>query len=62
MTTTNALSGQHVIVIGTGYAGLMCALQLAPAVRVTLVDPAGYFTERVALRHPGTAARIVGAS
>ena len=47
MTTTNALSGQHVIVIGAGYAGLMCALQLAPAVRVTLVDPAGYFTERI---------------
>jgi NADH dehydrogenase len=47
MTTTNALSGQHVIVIGAGYAGLMCALQLAPAVRVTLVDPAGYVTERI---------------
>jgi NADH dehydrogenase len=47
MTTTNALSGQHVIVTGAGYAGLMCALQLAPAVRVTLVDPAGYFTERI---------------
>src|ERR1700722_5676343 len=46
-TTTNALSGQHVIVIGAGYAGLMCALQLAPAVQVTLVDPAGYFTERI---------------
>jgi malic enzyme len=29
ITTTNALSGQHVIVIGAGYAGLMCALQLA---------------------------------
>lgn len=47
MTTTSAVSGQHVIVIGAGYVGLMCALQLAPAVRVTLVDPAGYFTERV---------------
>ena len=46
-TTTNALSGQHVIVIGAGYAGLMCALQLAPAVQVTLVNPAGYFTERI---------------
>jgi NADH:ubiquinone reductase (H+-translocating) len=62
MTPTNALSGQHVIAIGAGYAGLMCALQLAPAVRVTLVDPAGYLTERVAVRHPGAAARIVGAS
>jgi 2-polyprenyl-6-methoxyphenol hydroxylase-like FAD-dependent oxidoreductase len=36
----NALSDQHVIVIGAGYAGLMCALRLAPQVRVTLVDPA----------------------
>ena len=47
MTNTNGLSGQHVIVIGAGYAGLMCALQLAPGARVTLVDPAGHFTERV---------------
>src|ERR1039458_6427623 len=58
MTSTNALSGQHVIVIGAGYAGLMCALQLAPSVRVTLVDPAGHFTERIrshelAARRPG---------
>jgi NADH dehydrogenase len=47
MTNKNAPSDQHVIVIGAGYAGLMCALQLAPHVRVTLVDPAGHFTERV---------------
>jgi NADH:ubiquinone reductase (H+-translocating) len=47
MMNKNALSDQHVIVIGAGYAGLMCALQLAPHVRVTLVDPAGHFTERV---------------
>ena len=47
MTNKNALSDQHVIVIGAGYAGLMCAPQLAPHVRVTLVDPAGHFTERV---------------
>jgi NADH dehydrogenase FAD-containing subunit len=47
MTNTNGLSGQHVIVIGAGYAGLMCALQLAPGARVTLVDPAGHFTERI---------------
>jgi NADH dehydrogenase FAD-containing subunit len=47
MTNTNGLSVQHVIVIGAGYAGLMCALQLAPGARVTLVDPAGHFTERI---------------
>ena len=40
MANKNALSDQHVIVIGAGYAGLMCALRLAPQVRVTLVDPA----------------------
>ena len=45
--TKNTSSDQHVIVIGAGYAGLMCALQLAPQVRVTLVNPAGHFTERV---------------
>jgi predicted flavoprotein YhiN len=41
MANKNALSDQHVIVIGAGYAGLMCAPRLAPQVRVTLVDPAG---------------------
>lgn len=35
--------------IGAGYAGLMCALRLAPYAHVTLVDPADRFTERVRL-------------
>ena len=47
MRNKNAPSDQHVIVIGAGYAGLMCALQLAPHARVTLVGPAGHFTERI---------------
>jgi len=47
MTNTNALSGQHVIVLGAGYAGLMRALQLAPHARVSLVEPGGHFTERI---------------
>ncbi|MEU8827609.1 FAD-dependent oxidoreductase [Streptomyces sp. NPDC048636] len=39
---------QHVVV-GAGYAGLLAALRLAPHARVTLVDPAAHFTERVRL-------------
>ncbi|MFE7129642.1 NAD(P)/FAD-dependent oxidoreductase [Streptomyces sp. NPDC057638] len=39
--------GQRVVVLGAGYAGLMAALRLAPHARVTLVDPADRFTERV---------------
>ncbi|WP_330174322.1 FAD-dependent oxidoreductase [Streptomyces sp. NBC_01498] len=35
--------------VGAGYAGLMCALRLAPYAHVTLVDPADRFTERVRL-------------
>lgn len=35
--------------VGAGYAGLMCALRLAPYTHVTLVDPADRFTERVRL-------------
>jgi NADH:ubiquinone reductase (H+-translocating) len=35
--------------MGAGYAGLRAALTLAPHVRVTLIDPAGHFTERVRL-------------
>lgn len=40
---------QRVVVVGAGYAGLMCALRLAPYARVTLVDPADRFTERIRL-------------
>ncbi|MEV0780745.1 FAD-dependent oxidoreductase [Streptomyces sp. NPDC050428] len=40
---------QRVVVVGAGYAGLMCALRLARHARVTLVDPADRFTERVRL-------------
>ena len=47
MTNKNAPPDQHVIVIGAGYAGRMCALQFAPHALVALVDPAGHFTERV---------------
>ncbi|MFJ2650196.1 NAD(P)/FAD-dependent oxidoreductase [Streptomyces sp. NPDC087420] len=42
-------SAHHVVVLGAGYGGLMAALRLAPHTRVTLVDPAGHFTERVRL-------------
>ncbi|MFD3924036.1 NAD(P)/FAD-dependent oxidoreductase [Streptomyces sp. NPDC058595] len=40
---------KRVVVVGAGYAGLMCALRLAPHAHVTLVDPADRFTERVRL-------------
>jgi NADH:ubiquinone reductase (H+-translocating) len=40
---------QHVIVLGAGYGGLIAAFRLAPAARVTLIDPSGHFTERVRL-------------
>lgn len=59
MTPTNvpsAPSGKHspsgkqrIVVVGAGYAGLMCALRVAPYARVTLVDPADRFTERIRL-------------
>lgn len=35
--------------VGAGYAGLMCALRVAPHAHVTLVDPADRFTERIRL-------------
>ncbi|WP_329034832.1 FAD-dependent oxidoreductase [Streptomyces sp. NBC_01725] len=40
---------KRVVVVGAGYAGLMCALRLARHAHVTLVDPADRFTERVRL-------------
>nr|EIF91683.1 FAD-dependent pyridine nucleotide-disulfide oxidoreductase [Streptomyces tsukubensis NRRL18488] len=43
-------------VLGAGYGGLLAALRLAPHARVTLVDPADRFTERVRL-HERAAAR-----
>ncbi|MFD7959752.1 NAD(P)/FAD-dependent oxidoreductase [Streptomyces zaomyceticus] len=39
----------RVLVLGAGYSGLMTALRLGPHARVTLVDPADHFTERVRL-------------
>lgn len=42
-------TGHRVVVLGAGYGGLMAALRLAPHAQVTLVDPAGHFTERVRL-------------
>ncbi|MFJ4922224.1 NAD(P)/FAD-dependent oxidoreductase [Streptomyces sp. NPDC088725] len=49
MTTQQRHHDSDVLVLGAGYAGLMAALSLAPHARVTLVDPAGHFTERVRL-------------
>jgi NADH dehydrogenase FAD-containing subunit len=40
---------ENVVVVGAGYAGLRAALNLAPEVNVTVVDPADRFTERVRL-------------
>ncbi|MBD0707586.1 MULTISPECIES: NAD(P)/FAD-dependent oxidoreductase [unclassified Streptomyces] len=37
----------RVLVLGAGYAGLITALRVGPHARVTLVDPADHFTERV---------------
>ncbi|MFG2631120.1 NAD(P)/FAD-dependent oxidoreductase [Streptomyces sp. NPDC048473] len=45
---------EHVLVVGAGYAGLRAALNLAPHVRVTLIDPADRFTERVRLHEKAT--------
>ncbi|MCC3652464.1 FAD-dependent oxidoreductase [Streptomyces sp. S07_1.15] len=39
----------RIVVIGAGYSGLLAALRLAPHHKVTLVDPADHFTERVRL-------------
>ncbi|MFI5753037.1 NAD(P)/FAD-dependent oxidoreductase [Streptomyces sp. NPDC051644] len=49
MTNKLSSAGKHVVVVGAGYAGLRAALQLDPQVRVTLIDPADHFTERVRL-------------
>ncbi|AZK95754.1 MULTISPECIES: NAD(P)/FAD-dependent oxidoreductase [Streptomyces] len=60
MTTTqqqrSSLEKPQVTVLGAGYGGLLAALRLAPHARVTLVDPADRFTERVRL-HERAAAR-----
>ncbi|MEW1549253.1 NAD(P)/FAD-dependent oxidoreductase [Streptomyces tsukubensis] len=60
MTTTqqqrSSLDKPQVTVLGAGYGGLLAALRLAPHARVTLVDPADRFTERVRL-HERAAAR-----
>src|SRR4051812_40748752 len=45
---------KKVVVIGAGYAGLRAALNLAPHVNVTVVDPADRFTERVRLHEKAT--------
>ncbi|ARZ69313.1 FAD-dependent oxidoreductase [Streptomyces sp. HU2014] len=46
---THSPHASQVVVLGAGYAGLSAALRLAPYARVTLVDPADRFTERVRL-------------
>ncbi|MFJ8230440.1 NAD(P)/FAD-dependent oxidoreductase [Streptomyces sp. NPDC094448] len=60
MTTTqqqrSSLDQPQVTVLGAGYGGLLAALRLAPHARVTLIDPADRFTERVRL-HERAAAR-----
>jgi NADH dehydrogenase FAD-containing subunit len=43
------LNEAHVVVLGAGYGGLRAAFDLARHVRVTLIDPADSFTERVRL-------------
>ncbi|MBT2443466.1 FAD-dependent oxidoreductase [Streptomyces sp. ISL-36] len=48
-TTPQHRTTTRVLVLGAGYAGLIAALRLAPHARVTLVDPADHFTERVRL-------------
>jgi NADH:quinone reductase (non-electrogenic) len=45
---------KNVVVVGAGYAGLRAALNLAPHVNVTVVDPADRFTERVRLHEKAT--------
>jgi NADH dehydrogenase FAD-containing subunit len=40
---------EEVLVVGAGYGGLRAALDLAPHVKVTVLDPADHFTERVRL-------------
>ncbi|WP_078843965.1 NAD(P)/FAD-dependent oxidoreductase [Streptomyces albus] len=49
----------RVVVIGAGYSGLLSALCLAPHHRVTLIDPADHFTERVRLHELAATGREV---
>ncbi|MEV4744686.1 FAD-dependent oxidoreductase [Streptomyces sp. NPDC049555] len=48
-SSSSSSPAPRVVVLGGGYAGLVAALRLAPAARVTLVDPGDGFTERVRL-------------
>ncbi|GHJ34837.1 NAD(P)/FAD-dependent oxidoreductase [Streptomyces sp. TS71-3] len=50
---------QDVVVLGAGYAGLAAATQLAGHARVTVVDPATRFTERVRLHEQAVGGRDV---
>ncbi|MER6911030.1 FAD-dependent oxidoreductase [Streptomyces sp. NPDC000594] len=54
MNTTPQRTQRHIIVLGAGYGGLLAALRLAPHTRVTLIDPADHFTERVRLHERAT--------
>jgi NADH dehydrogenase len=45
---------ENVVVVGAGYGGLRAALNLAPQVDVTVIDPADRFTERVRLHEKAT--------
>jgi NADH dehydrogenase len=49
MTKNKSSAREEVLVVGAGYGGLRAALDLAPDVRVTVLDPADHFTERVRL-------------
>lgn len=49
MTKNKSSAREEVLVVGAGYGGLRAALDLAPDVHVTVLDPADHFTERVRL-------------
>ncbi|GAA2100420.1 NAD(P)/FAD-dependent oxidoreductase [Actinomadura alba] len=56
---TETMSGHRVLVLGAGYAGMMCAIRTARrgrrhGVTVTIVNPSGRFTERLRMHQVAT--------